>query len=70
MHALSRIRTHGLSVQAIKAYASDRACPGTSADSNDSLHDTKIKPPIHENTDVGSPYSESREGLQGIPWVW
>jgi hypothetical protein len=27
IHALSGIRTHGLSVQAIKAYASDRASP-------------------------------------------
>jgi hypothetical protein len=28
MHALSEIRAHGLSVQAIKAYASDRAVIG------------------------------------------
>jgi hypothetical protein len=29
VHALSRIRTHELSVQAIKAYASDRAATET-----------------------------------------
>jgi hypothetical protein len=29
IHALSAIRTHGLSVQAIKAYVSDRAATGT-----------------------------------------
>jgi hypothetical protein len=29
IHALSGIRTHGLSVQAIKAYSSDRAATGT-----------------------------------------
>jgi hypothetical protein len=28
IHALNGIRTHGLSVQAIKAYASDRAATG------------------------------------------
>jgi len=30
IHALSRIRTHGLSIQVIKAYASDHATTGTS----------------------------------------
>jgi hypothetical protein len=30
IHALSRIQTHGLSVQAIKAYASGGAATGTS----------------------------------------
>jgi hypothetical protein len=29
VHALSGIQTHGLSVQVIKAYASDRAATGT-----------------------------------------
>jgi hypothetical protein len=29
IHALSEIRTHGLSVQVINAYASDRAVTGT-----------------------------------------
>jgi hypothetical protein len=29
IHALRRNGTHGLSVQAMKAYASDRAAPGT-----------------------------------------
>jgi hypothetical protein len=29
IHAISGIRIHGLSVQAIKAYASDRAVSGT-----------------------------------------
>jgi hypothetical protein len=29
IHALSGIQTHGLSIQAIKAYASDRAAIGT-----------------------------------------
>jgi hypothetical protein len=28
IHALSGIRTHGLSIQALKAYASDRAADG------------------------------------------
>jgi hypothetical protein len=32
MHALSGIRSHGLSVQAIKAYASDHAATGTLED--------------------------------------
>jgi hypothetical protein len=30
IHALSGIRAHGLNVQAIKAYVSDRAATGTS----------------------------------------
>jgi hypothetical protein len=29
IHALNRIRTHGLRVQAIKAWAADRAATGT-----------------------------------------
>jgi hypothetical protein len=40
--ALNGIRTHGLSVKVIKAYASDRAAAGTGPATNDFLHGTVL----------------------------